>query len=141
MTFSPNCGLGKRQPIDVSKDFPGLAQAFEGFSTTQGARVIDSTPPATTTSASPAAIIARPWMIEVSPEAHSRLTVKPGIESGRPARRTAMRATLRLSSPAWFAAPMITSSMSAGSIPVRSTTAFSVVARRSSGRWSASAPP
>ena len=32
--------------------------------------------------------------------AHRRLTVRPGTESGRPASNTAMRATLRLSSPA-----------------------------------------
>ena len=39
------------------------------------------------------------------PEAQSRLTVTPATESGRPASRAAIRATLRLSSPAWFAQP------------------------------------
>ena len=77
-------GLGKRQPIEVSYDAPGFANARLGFSVTHGARVIDSTPPATTRSASPAAIICRAVATAVSPEAHSRLTVKPGTESGKP---------------------------------------------------------
>jgi len=134
-------GLVKRQPIEVSKDAPGLAQARLGFSLTQGARVIDSTPPATTTSASPVAIICRAVASAVSPEAQSRLTVWPGIVSGSPARRTAMRATFRLSSPAWFAAPRTTSSMSAGSMPARSTAVPTTRAARSSGRTPDRAPP
>ena len=44
------------------------------------------------------------------PEPHRRFTVAPGIEVGRPASSTAMRATLRLSSPAWLASPKYTSS-------------------------------
>ena len=52
-----------------------------------------------------------------------------------------MRATLRLSSPAWFAQPRITSSIATGSMPDRSTTAAITVAARSSGRTEASAPP
>ena len=35
----------------------------------------------------------------------SRFTVTPATDSGRPASSAAMRATLRLSSPAWLAAP------------------------------------
>ena len=72
---------------------------------TSGARLIDSTPPATNRSPSPAAIA---WHAETTaerPEAQSRFTVTPATDSGSPASRTAMRATLRLSSPAWFAAP------------------------------------
>ena len=34
------------------------------------------------------------------PEAHSRLTVSPGTEGGKPASNSAIRATFRLSSPA-----------------------------------------
>ena len=44
------------------------------------------------------------------PEPHSRLMVVPGICLGRPASSSAMRATLRLSSPAWLAQPKMTSS-------------------------------
>ncbi len=66
---------------------------------------MDSEPPAITMSASPAAMVRAAMVTASSPEAHSRLTVAPGTESGRPASRAAMRATLRLSSPAWLAAP------------------------------------
>src|SRR5699024_1851692 len=127
-------GFVNRHPIEVSQLRPGFDQAREGFSLTHGARVIDSTPPATTTSASPAPIIARADVIAVIPEEHRRLTVEPGTDSGSPAGSTAMRATFPVDSPAWLAEPRITSSMSPGSIPVRSTTVGSVVATRSSGR-------
>ena len=40
-----------------------------------------------------------------SPDAQSRFTVTPATDSGSPASSAAMRATLRLSSPAWFAQP------------------------------------
>jgi hypothetical protein len=40
-----------------------------------------------------------------SPDAHSRLSVTPGTLVGNPASSSAMRATLRLSSPAWLAQP------------------------------------
>src|SRR5215203_1671633 len=52
-----------------------------------------------------------------------------------------MRATLRLSSPAWLAQPKITSSMVAGSISERRTTSAMTSAARSSGRKSLNAPP
>ena len=52
-----------------------------------------------------------------------------------------MRATLRFSSPAPLALPSTTSSIAAGSRPVRSTTAFNVAAARSSGLVLARAPP
>jgi len=84
-----------------------LARGYglSGLSITQGARVIDSTPPATRSDASPT-LTARLASIAASrPEPHSRLTVAPGIDVGRPASSTAMRATLRLSSPAWLASP------------------------------------
>ena len=40
-----------------------------------------------------------------SPEAHRRFSVWPGTVSGSPASSNAIRATLRLSSPAWLAQP------------------------------------
>ena len=52
-----------------------------------------------------------------------------------------MRATSRLSSPAWFAQPRITSSISPAGTPVRSRTSASTSAARSSGRTGASPPP
>ena len=42
-----------------------------------------------------------------SPDAQSRLTVTPATDSGRPARSAAIRATFRLSSPAWLAQPEV----------------------------------
>src|SRR5436190_5235935 len=52
-----------------------------------------------------------------------------------------MRATLRLSSPAWLAAPKYTSSIAPGSTPARATASLITSAARSSGRSPASAPP
>ena len=43
--------------------------------------------------------------IAASPDAQSRLSVTPATDCGRPASSAAMRATLRLSSPAWLAQP------------------------------------
>ena len=93
-------GFVNRQPIEVSNASPGFAQARSGFACTQGARVIDSTPPAIIASASPARIACAASATADIPEAHSRLTVRAGSVSGRPASSTAMRAMLRLSSPA-----------------------------------------
>jgi hypothetical protein len=52
-----------------------------------------------------------------------------------------MRATLRLSSPAWFAQPKWTSSISSAGTPARSTAAAMASAARSSGRIPESTPP
>jgi hypothetical protein len=51
---------------------------------THGARVIDSTPPATTTSALPHCTACAALATAVSPEAHSRFTVYAETASGRP---------------------------------------------------------
>jgi hypothetical protein len=76
------------------------AKAVVAFGITIGARVIDSTPPAIAKPISPA-LIARAAADTASiPEPQSRLTVAPGTVSGRPAKSKAIRATLRLSSPA-----------------------------------------
>ena len=58
-------------------------------------------------------------MMALSPEAQSRFTVMPGMCSGSPASRVAIRATLRFSSPAPLALPRMTSSMLSGSSPAR----------------------
>ena len=93
------------------------------------------------TSPSPTAIAWAAELIAWSPQPHSRLTVSPPTSTGSPASSSAIRATLRLSSPAWLAQPRMTSSMTAGSMPERSTTARITAAARSSGRTDASAPP
>ena len=99
-------GFGKRQPSVLSYSVRSpRGNARSGLAVTSGARLIDSTPPATNRSPSPASTAWQAATIAESPEAHSRLTVTPATDCGRPASSAAMRATLRLSSPAWFAQP------------------------------------
>ena len=99
-------GFGKRHPRVVSQTvwFPRW-NACSGFAITSGARLIDSTPPATKRSPSPATTACEAETTAERPDAQSRLTVTPATDSGSPASSAAMRATFRLSSPAWFAAP------------------------------------
>ena len=100
-------GFTKRQPIVVSASSTlPRGKPRSGLRVTSGARDIDSTPPASTRSASPSRIWRAPCTAASSPEAQRRLTVTPGVSTGSPASRAAMRATLRLSSPAWLASPM-----------------------------------
>jgi len=56
-------------------------------------------------SASPEPMARAAVVTASSPDAQSRFRVAPGTESGIPASSTAIRATLRLSSPDWLAAP------------------------------------
>ena len=71
-----------------------------------------------------------------------RLIVAPGIVCGNPARSSAIRATLRLSSPAWLAQPKKTSSSEAqSSWGCFATSALIGAAARSSTRTLASEPP
>ena len=99
-------GLTIRQPSVVECMVSCVrGNGLSGLSTTHGARLIDSTPPAMQTSSSPAAIARLALKAASMPEPHNRFTVAPGIEVGRPASSTAIRATLRLSSPAWLASP------------------------------------
>ena len=104
--ISSSRGFGKRQPSVVSQTvWLPRGNAESGFAMTRGARLIDSTPPATTMSASPASTA---WLAETTaerPDAQSRFSVTPATESGSPASNAPIRATLRLSSPAWFAQP------------------------------------
>ncbi len=116
-------------------------KALSALPMTKGARDMLSTPPAIIRSVWP------DWMARAavptasSPEPHSRFMVVPGMLSGRPASSAAMRATLRLSSPAWLAQPKITSSMAALSIlGLRSTRARMTSAAMSSGRTEDKAP-
>src|SRR5581483_3096509 len=75
------------------------------------------------------------------PEPQSRFTVCPGTSTGKPASSSAMRATFRLSSPAWWAQPRITSSPSPGARPARPSAPWIAIAARSSGRTSFNCPP
>src|SRR5213595_1344379 len=112
-----------------------------GFSRMYGARVMLSTPPARKQFPLPVWISRVAATTACIPEPHSRFIVAAGISTGSPASRTAMRATFRLSSPAWLASPKKTSSMPAGSSALRWTASRTTSAARSSGRTSLSAPP
>ena len=95
----------KRHPMVVSNISAARENASVALAMTRGARVIDSTPPAMAKSISPARIERAASPTPLRPEAQSRFTVMPGTLSGNPASSSAMRATLRLSSPAWLAQP------------------------------------
>ena len=57
-------------------------KAFSCFWITSGARLIDSTPPPTYTSASPSITARAAWATASSPEPQSRFTVAPATSSG-----------------------------------------------------------
>src|SRR5580765_7800571 len=86
---------------------------------------IDSTPPATTTSFSPAMTRCAAIAIVCRPLEQKRFTVMPLVVIGRPARKAIWRAMLLPVAPSGVAQPMMTSSTSAASMPARSTAAFS----------------
>ena len=101
-----------------------------------------STPPAITISKSPDLIPRAAIPTASIPEAHKRFMVMPGTSIGRPASNVAMRATLRLSSPAWFAQPKMTSSMlDQSTCGLRAMSAAMGVAAKSSVRTEESEPP
>ncbi len=141
----PNCffirALTKRQPMVVSKISAEREKALSALPMTNGARDMDSTPPAIISSASPQRRARAAAPMASMPEPHRRLTVVPGTLIGRPASREDMRATLRLSSPAWLAQPKITSSTAVQSTcGLRAISARSGTAPRSSARTADSAP-
>ena len=103
-------GFTKRQPIVVSSIFALRENALSALAITNGARVMLSTPPAMIRFASPARIARAALPTASRLEPHRRLIVEPGTDGGRPASSAAMRATLRLSSPAPLAQPYSTSS-------------------------------
>jgi hypothetical protein len=109
---------------------------------TKGARLMLSTPPAIISRASPARMARAAVPSASRPEPHRRLMVAPGTSTGRPASRLLMRATLRLSSPAWLAQPYSTSVTACQSTRVlRAISARMGMAPRSSVRTPDSAPP
>ena len=98
-----NFGFGKRHPSTVSAiDGWPRWYATDGLSITNGERLMLSTPPAMKTSPSPAEIAWNAESTVCMPEPHKRFRVCPGTVTGRPASRSAILATFRLSSPAWL---------------------------------------
>ena len=75
-------------------------KAYSALPITNGARDMDSTPPAITNSSSQVLIPRLALPTASIPDPHSRLIVAAGTSGGSPASRADMRPTLRLSSPA-----------------------------------------
>jgi hypothetical protein len=98
-------GFGNRQPMVVSYIAAWRENDESALPMTKGARVIDSTPPAIISEQSPERIARAAMPTASMPEPHRRLTVAPGTSCESPASSAEMRATLRLSSPAWLAKP------------------------------------
>src|SRR4051794_15156594 len=105
-----------------------------------GTRLMFSTPAAITTSYAPAMTPCAAKWAACWEDPHWRSTVVPTVFSGKPAASAALRPTFTAWSPTCMTQPMITSSTSAGSMPVRSTSARSVCAARSTGWVPASLP-
>ena len=117
------------------------SKADAAFGITNGALLMLSTPQAIMSAASPQAMVRALSIIACKPLAQSLFTVVAATSTDKPARREAIRATLRLSSPLWLAAPAITSSMAFGSTCLlRSINDFITWASRSSGLVADSKP-
>ena len=135
-------GLTSRQPsaVETAVTSP-TGNDRSGLGSTHGARVIDSTPPVSTMSASPVSIARAPTISDSRLEPQSLLTVTAGTLTGTPARRAAIRPTLRLSSPAPLALPHTMSPIAAGSRSgVRASADVTTAAPRSSVRTPESPP-
>ena len=102
---------------------------------------MDSMPPATYRSPSPARIEAAASMTALRPDPQTRLIVVAGVVSARPARRSAWRAGA-WPDPAPRTWPMTTSSiLASGGRPDRSTAARIAVAPSSTAETVDRAPP
>src|SRR5450830_323998 len=102
---------------------------------------MDSTPPASTMSCAPDITAWAAKCRACCEEPHCRSIEVPGTDSGRRDASTALRATLVDCSPTWLTQPRNTSSTSAGSMPVRSSTAWMTWAASSTGCQPARRPP
>src|SRR5688572_19027453 len=97
--------------------------------------VIDSTPPPMAASTPSLITMWAAWTMACSPELQNRLTVRPAVVTGNPARSAATRATLWPCGPCGWPQPRITSSMVSGSSAGTFFSASTMqCAARSSGR-------
>ena len=101
--------------------------------------VIDSIPPATTTSASPIRISRRANITAWRPEPHTLLTVMAPVETGKSALITHWRAGA-CPMPAERTLPMIIRSTSSGFAPARRTASRTATAPRSEADRAEKAP-
>src|SRR5690348_8755231 len=105
-----------------------------------GAFVIDSMPPVTTSSTSPARIIESAISTARTDEAQTLLIASAGVSIGRPAATDACRAGA-CPAPPWSTWPMITYCGSSGSMPARSSAARIAIPPSSVAERRASPPP
>jgi len=98
-------GFTKRQPMVLSCTSAWRENAVPALGITSGARLMLSTPPARAALSWPVAMPREALARASRPEPQSRLTVAAPMSTGRPASKALMRATLRLSSPAWLTQP------------------------------------
>ena len=104
-------------------------------------RLITSVPPAMTTSIVPDMTAWAAKCTACCDEPHWRSMVTAGTCSGNPATSAQLRPRLKACAPIWPTQPQMTSSTSAGSMPVRSTRPRSTWAPRSTGCTWLSPPP
>src|SRR5262245_52682232 len=105
-----------------------------------GAFDIDSMPPVTTSSTSPARIIESAISTARIDDAHTLLIVSAGVSFGRPAAIAAWRAGA-WPVPPWSTCPMTTYCGSCASIPTRSSAARTAIAPSPAAGHAASPPP
>ncbi len=121
MLSSPNSalmrGFGKRAPMAESNTLKSRLNACSALPTTNGARLMLSTPPARNSSPSPQVTARAASSTAARPLEHRRFTVCPGTPSPSPDSSATWRATLRASSPAWQVQPSSTSSTPAVTRP------------------------
>src|SRR5712691_77692 len=105
-----------------------------------GAPLMLSVPPATTTSASPHRSACAASITAFSPEPQTLFTVWAGTDSGSPALMADCRAGF-MPRPAWRMQPRITSSTWSGRTPERRTASFTATVPSSTAETSLNAPP
>jgi hypothetical protein len=118
-----------RPKYDFGTARPGPFFVFDPI----GMRVIDSTPPATAMSTTPAPIRLAARFVACCDDPHCVSTVVLATDNGRPAVNQAVRPTLNDCSPTCDTHPVTTCPTVTGSTPVRSIKPLNAVANRSAG--------
>ena len=138
MVSAPNSlsifGFGNRAPSEELYHSTFLANGPSVRPTTNGARVMLSTPPDMITSASPQVMACAAVTIEFMPEPHRRLSVDPGTSIGNPARSRAWRATFRCATASASALRSVPSTCASGRRRAASTARLPLPVHRSSTR-------
>jgi len=127
--MSAGCNAFLRSFPGQARIVAGIPELIEDLGLEIAEAAVSSTPPASTTFASPSRTACAPETIACRPLAHALLSVCAGVVSGRPARRPTCRARLG-PLPAWRAWPKTSSSTAARSAtPARAPRTTSACAR------------